>query len=73
MQANIWRRYVSLQQMRKPESKSKQVARYCDIPGRGREVDFKKNLSWELVREPFPMNKTRKPHYTAPLQLQMKY
>lgn len=43
MQANIWR-CTYLQQMRKPESKSKQVARDCDIPGRGREADFKENL-----------------------------
>lgn len=44
MQANIWRRCTYLQQIRKPESKSKQVARDCDIAGRGREADFKENL-----------------------------
>lgn len=59
MQGNIWRRFTHLQQKWKPESKSKQVVRHCDIPGRGKEVDFKTNLIWELVKDPLPMSKPR--------------
>lgn len=51
MEANSWRRCTYLEQMRKRGSKSKQVAGHCDIPGRGREADFKKTLIWEFVKE----------------------
>lgn len=59
--------------MRKPESKRKHMARYCDIPDRGREAYFKENLIWKLMKDPLPMNENRKPHYRAPLPLQGKY
>lgn len=57
MQANIWRRCTYLQQMREPESKSKQVVRDCDIPGRGRfqgEFDlgiYKEAITHELKQK----------------------
>lgn len=54
IQANIWRGCTCLKQKRKPESKSKQVARDFDIPGGERETDFKDNLIWKLIKEPFP-------------------
>lgn len=57
--------------MRTPERKLT-MAKYWDIFQSKGDKLISENLISELVKESFPMNKTRKLHYRAVLQLQAK-